>query len=309
VTNQRQQCRVYDFVKYASKRPQGGGQSNGPAGLAHVIHFCPSYMAGFNFYKEELSALGAAVLTHIITLLSRRDFDQDQRWELLQFVTQANFVKLDEAHQWQLLAIVERMPALSIHLLLATLNNRMKKRLSNARTSLPGVTASGSISELKLKVGLETDAKAFSQFCLDQRRYTAELYEDIIATLQTLLDAHSGSAVAVAYLDLACCPAFIGSEGQLGLFLNRLILQDLSMVTPTALEKLAKVISSATFTALLLPRQRMLLESMRNLAVLEWPSAVQHLSALAAALKGASRAELTALHCYFSSSGGVNPSC
>lgn len=295
LTKQQPVCRVYDLLEYKRERPDLFLTRTLPELPGQVIHFCPSYAAGFAFYRAELSILSAHVLTQIVTLLSSDAFDQDQRWELLQFVTQVNFAKLSSDDQWCVLSMIERSPGLSIHLLLAMLNNRLKKRASAfARTSDPVQAARAGAASLDL-----TDGASLKVSGIDQKRYTPALYEDITMTLHTLLDVTRDAALASAYVDLVACPGFLGSSGQLGLHLNQMIRRDMSVITPAVLRQLAKVIGTVPFATLLFPRQRLLLGSMRNLTVLEWPNVVAHLSALASALQGASRAELDALGRYF----------
>ena len=301
-----EQCRIVHLSQFAKMRARSSSSSGENktlidtskperGELAEVIHVCPGYATGFNFYQAELAEFSQVILTRIVTLLSDRDFDSDQRWELLQLVTQANFQKLAPADQGWILNMVSRNPALAIHLLLASLNNRLRKRTNAGEQDL-----TSSAEFIEASMGAEVAPEIMdSATGFEGRRYPSALYDDIRFTLHLLLDAKCETKTASAYMDLVAKPGFIGVEGELGLFLNRLIQQDLVMISSEILEQLASLVSDGTFCFLPFRRQCLLLGTLRNLAVLEWPDAVEHLSVLAEAFKSANRVELAALQSYF----------
>lgn len=300
MTDHVDKCKIYDIAQFAKKyaRPSVKGLRKADCGdhLAQVIHFCPSYATGFAFYQAELSQFPDAVLTKIVTLLSSRAFDHDQRWELLQLVTQANFVTLAATHQRRILSLVERSPALAIHLLLASLNNRLRHR-SSQRVRGGGVTDKAVVESMTVPTLIEGASR------FEQSRYPAILFDDIRFTLHLLIDAHPDKAVADSYMQLVTQPGYMGPDGELGLFINRLIQQDLALTSSHVLRQLAQLVTDSTFCFLTLKRQCLLLGTLKNLAVLEWPDAIEHLSVLAHAFKRANRLELVALQRYFGQAG------
>jgi hypothetical protein len=304
ISEPAEQCKVYDFKQYFSQQARVGvevganvlsasASAKKPADASKSItHICPGYAKGFAFYEGELSQFSQEVTTAIVTLLSSKAFDEDQRWDLLQLATHSNFEKLAAPDQLALLSLVSDSPALSIHLLLASLNNHMKIRAHHSARRDRSWDGSWDICWDSIQ-GVDADA------AIDPRRYSPALYDGVRHTLHLLLDVRRSPAIASAYVNLVVKPGFLGGQGELGMYLNRLIQRDIQDVSADAIIRLMHLVTEEAFATLLLSRQRLLLQSLENLRALEWPDSVDHLIALAQVVKQANRKQLSALRRYF----------